>query len=369
MKPKNCTVAVLGGGISGAAACLRLTQSGLEPLWVAKSLDSVDKVGEYLSPAARPLLAQLGAEALLDKPDHRAANSILSAWGSEQLIERNSMIHLEGSGTVLNRSVFERDLQALADSSVAQRLDDLVVGADWDDGVWQINLQSEESVQAGFLIDATGRSAKITHSLASRFRADKLAALCVFLEQDVSSEIEPTPTTLIETSEEGWWYATLLADGRLTLNYYTDPDLLPKDVTRELSVFGALVHKTRYISRWVDEAGFKLASCPQLASAGTTWIAPGVGQDWIAIGDAVAAFDPLSSHGMSSALWTAISGADAVVSYLEGDPSPLSFYAKAVIAGIENYRTSRDYIYSQEKRFENSVFWQRRRSNLHARKG
>ena len=360
MTPDVAPVAVIGGGIAGAAACLRLARSGVTPLWIAPCSGSGDKPGEHLAPAARPLLAGLGALDLLDRPVHRPANAMLSAWGSDRIAERHAMVHLEGPATVLDRTAFERDLSGLAQAHGVHRVEGIVAGAERRDGVWRLETDGAEH-RARIMLDASGRAAAFAGPRTQRFRADRLAALYAFVEQYAASEVEPTRATLVEAVPAGWWYAALLADGRLALNHYSDPDLLPDGVTRDTAVFRKLLDETRHVARWIREAGFLLREPPRLASAGTTWIAPAAGEGWAAIGDAAAAFDPLSSHGMTTALWTAITASQAAIAMLSGDAEPLGRYAAKVAAGVQEFLVSRTTIYGREARFRDSEFWQRRR--------
>jgi len=348
-------VAVVGGGIAGAAACLRLCQAGCSPLWIAPRTEPGDKPGEHLAAAARPLLETLGVADLLDAPCHRHANTMLSAWGSARLGRRDAIVHLEGPPMVLDRPAFERDLVARALAAGARRFEVRLDSAAWEIGSWRLN--DAALPDARFLIDASGHGAVVADEHAQRFRADRLAALHCFLDRDPANPVSPTRATLIEAVEEGWWYAALLADGRLALNYYSDPDLLPRDVTRDPAVFRQLLGSTQHVARWVAEAGFCLVAPPSLASAGTVWIAPAAGAHWAAIGDAAAAFDPLSSHGMTTALWTAIAAADAA---LTGQEAPLAHYAARVAAGVQEFLVSRAEIYRQEPRFIDRTFWRRR---------
>ena len=144
------------------------------------------------------------------------------------------------------------------------------------------------------------------------------------------------------------------------LNFYTDPDLLPQDVTRDADVFRAMLARTTYVGRWLRDAEFSLDAPPDLVSAGTTWLAPAAGEGWAAIGDAAAAFDPLSSHGMTTALWTGVRGADAAVAQLGGDVEPLVAYAEKVGQGVQEFLQSRARVYAEERRFDASPFWERR---------
>ena len=104
-------IAVIGGGIAGAASCVALLQRGVRPVWIAPApTPGRDRIGETLSPAANTILADLGLARLLARPMHRAANTSFSAWGSDQLVERNAIVHLEGPGTVLDRAGFATGL-------------------------------------------------------------------------------------------------------------------------------------------------------------------------------------------------------------------------------------------------------------------
>lgn len=360
MVDSYATVAVVGGGIAGAASCLRLNVLGLDPLWISPAREDGDRPGEHLAPAARGLLQRIGAGHLLDNPRHREANSMISAWGSERLEERNSILRLQGPGIVVDRPAFERALVGLALTKGVRRIEAAVDAVSRDGRVWRLDADGR-TMTAGFVIDASGRTAVLARREGRRFRADRLAALVLFALQDSGSDVEPTRATLIEAVADGWWYASLLADGRLALYYYTDPDLLPRDASREPAVFRALARDTLYVGRWIKEAGFRLETAPRLVSAGTTWIAPVIGTGWAAVGDAAAAFDPLSSFGMTTALWTAITASEAVSSMRAGDSEGLLNYAGKVAGGVQDFLDSRTKVYAAESRFADAIFWSRRR--------
>ncbi|POF32210.1 2-polyprenyl-6-methoxyphenol hydroxylase-like FAD-dependent oxidoreductase [Roseibium marinum] len=349
---------MVGAGIAGAACCLRLTQIGFRPLWIAPAEPVRDKPGELLSAAARPLLAALDAEGLLSASAHRPAHSMFSAWGSDSLAERSSIVHLEGPQTVLHRAVFERALTGLAAQGTELVREPLLRCAPEGQG-WRLECENRK-VSCDLAIDASGRKAVLVRDRATRFRADRLAALYGFLEQDPGSDVEPTPATLVEAVPDGWFYATCLADGRLALNFYTDADLMRDASGGKEPAWEAVLRSSISVRRWIEEAGFRLPEKPMLASAATTWFAPCAGATWLAVGDAAAAFDPLSSHGMTSALWTGIQGAQAAAARLGGDPHAPDIYARRVANGVQEFLTGRRRIYAQETRFLDSAFWQRR---------
>lgn len=352
-------VAVVGGGIAGAAACVALQGQGIAPLWIAPHVSGGDRPGEHLAPAAGAILSRLGLADLLESPSHRAANSIFSAWGSDRLAERSAIVHLEGPGVVLDRPRFEADLRARACDATAECIDARLLDIADEDGAWLLRVEGGAR-RARFVIDATGRTALLARRFATRFRADRLAALVAFLEQDPHSDVRPTQATLIEAAPSGWWYASLLADGRLALNFFSDPDLMPAAKDRSSALQGPLLAETLHVRRWIDEASFRFTSPLQIASAATTWVAPAAGARWLAVGDAASSFDPLSSHGMTTALWTGAAGAEAVAAAISGDGSALAAYAAKVADGVQRFLQAHVEVYRQETRFSEAPFWQRR---------
>ncbi|MEZ5592248.1 MAG: hypothetical protein R3F53_16670 [Gammaproteobacteria bacterium] len=157
MTRQRAPIAIIGGGISGAAACLRLTALDIEVLWITPLVNGTDKPGEHLAAAARPLLVQLGIEDLLERHYHRAANTLFSAWGSDQLVERNAIVHLEGPATVLDRMAFERDLAERVLSRGVRQVEAVLTAAEQYDDLWHLQF-AETTAQACFLLDATGQS-------------------------------------------------------------------------------------------------------------------------------------------------------------------------------------------------------------------
>lgn len=353
-------IAVIGGGIAGAASCVALLQCGVRPVWIAPApTPGRDRIGETLSPAANTILADLGLARLLARPMHRAANTSFSAWGSDQLVERNAIVHLEGPGTVLDRAGFEADLFTAALQRGVTHIDRTIHHAVENDGKWKLTFANGKSRVFPFVLDCTGRSSTLAITQGKRQRTDQLVAAHCFLRQ-TDMDVEPTPATLIEATENGWWYAALLPDSRMVVSYFSDPDLLPSGISRDFKTWSSLVAQTRHIARWIDSAGFTLHDLPILASAGTTWMTPISGQNWAAVGDAAAAFDPLSSHGMTTALWMARQASHAICAARKGQTDALASYDAAVKKGIDDFLVQRQKIYQQETRFYQSLFWQRR---------
>ena len=352
-------VAIVGAGIAGCAAAVSLRGSGRSVAVVGPTTTSSERIGEFLSPAANALLRELGLTDAFSAGPHRLANASYSAWGSDLLVERNAIVHTDGPGYVLDRAAFEHMLTRAASLSGATMLADSVTGAQRDNGVWTLPLSGGNRLIARFVLDCSGRAAVVARLLATRRRVDRLVAAYGFLRQHDDS-VEPTPATLIEAVPGGWWYASLLRDQRLALALFADPDTLPRGVSRDRDVWRGCVSATRSVQRWLDSAGYAIEAPARLASAATTWLEPVGGPGWAAAGDAAAAFDPLSSHGLATALWSGRHAALAATAELSGDAAPLARYVETLGHAVQGFLRQRRGVYAREQRWREERFWQRR---------
>ncbi len=82
------------------------------------------------------------------------------------------------------------------------------------------------TVEADFVVDATGLSARIACKLgARRERDDQLVGVATYLERSAVRGPQDS-FTLVEAVHDGWWYTAATGDQRLTLIRMTDADLL-----------------------------------------------------------------------------------------------------------------------------------------------
>jgi flavin-dependent dehydrogenase len=88
------------------------------------------------------------------------------------------------------------------------------------------------------------------------------------------------------------------------------------------------------------------------------------GNNWLAVGDAAIAFDPLSSQGTYHALKSGLLAARAIENCLVGDQTALGEYAREIQKRFGQYLSMRAVHYGQEQRWSSSAFWQRRRDKV-----
>jgi flavin-dependent dehydrogenase len=354
-------VAVVGGGPGGCAAALALRAHapGLSiVLLEAGAYDGV-KIGETLPPPAASVLRHLGVWDAFAGAGHREAFGSAAAWGGAAVHENDFMTYARPVGWQLDRAAFDR---MLAEHAEARGVPVLrctrLTGAAREGGGWTLRLDGDgaQALGARFVVDATGAAARFARRFGgARARAaDRLAGFVRFFRRSAGP-----PGTLVESFADGWWYTAPLPGGGRVAACMTDSDL-----AREMGVDspagweGALAHAPAVAGALEGASG----AGPVLARAARSRrLDPPVGEGWIAVGDAAAAWDPLSSQGVIKALRSGIFAAYAVGDLLaRGDAAGMERYASFGRAEWEGYLRTRARFYGEERRWPERDFWRRR---------
>jgi flavin-dependent dehydrogenase len=360
---KTTAVVVIGGGPAGSTAARILAEGNVPTVLVEGSASDVWKVGETLPPSARATLEGLGAWERFLADDHLRAFGTCSAWGSERLKARDFLFDPYGTGWHLDRGQFDQTLRdAAASAGVECRPSTRVVGFDVVQGRgWSLDLlgpRGHTSLTSSFVVDATGRSSWFARRCGIRRTVhDRLLGVVWLLAARTGRGCEAT--TLVEAVERGWWYSAPVPGCRLVVACMTDADLLPRrpwTMNRLWQALGEAVHtKAR-----VEAFGSVFQSSPRIRSAASSCLSATGGTRWVAAGDAAAAFDPLSSQGILTAMESGRDAARSLLVRLQGGRHILRGDAKATGPPYVRYLAERAAYYALEKRWPDSPFWSRR---------
>ncbi|MFF4947969.1 NAD(P)/FAD-dependent oxidoreductase [Streptomyces chattanoogensis] len=364
-------VVVAGGGPAGCAAALALVRAGRTVL-LADAGTGPPKAGEALVSVARLLLADLGVQRPVLDTGHLPCHGNLSAWGSAELQSVDFINDPYGHGWHLDRPLFDRRLRAAAREAGATVAEHTAVRrpSRQPDGVWQLALRDrsrgdgggERTVRCRWVVDATGRGAAIAvRSGARRRTGDRLTALHLTLdpaaEAGAGEGAGADSRSLVESDPDGWWYTALLPSRRRLVAYFTDPDL--PVAARGSDRFRDRLLATRHVSHRARPHGLGHRP-PRRAPAHSAHLDRVYGDGWTAAGDAAAAFDPLSSQGILTALYTGLSAGQAVDARLGGDRAALADYAAKVTTARTAYQDGHRAVHAQETRWSDRPFWARR---------
>jgi flavin-dependent dehydrogenase len=168
-----------------------------------------------------------------------------------------------------------------------------------------------------------------------------------------------SPITLIEAVENGWWYSAPLPDSRLVIAYMTDADVYARGRRQSANMWLEQLGHTTYTQARANSGA--LDSGPLIVQANSSRLDRVYGDDWLAVGDAALAFDPLSGEGVYRALESGIRVRSVVQAYFAGERGEFASYADTLGEIFNQFLVLRGKYYSHERRWPNSVFWQRRK--------
>jgi flavin-dependent dehydrogenase len=367
MTGEHFEVVIAGGGPAGAAAAIRLARAGLRVLVVDGDDRRDDKIGESLAPSARLVLERVGVWEQHCAANHRPCYANRSSWGGDEVETYDFLRDPHGHGWHIDRRRFEAMLAGEAERAGCRwltrtRVQRLAAARDG----WGVTITGRSEITARIVIDATGRASRIGRSQGARRDVhDQLVALVAFLVP--AGEPDGDGTTLIEAVADGWWYSARLPDRRLACAFMTDPDLLRGSGGRSPAWQARLARSVHTRAR-VEASGHRLARPPVVVPAGSAILNPVAGAGWIAAGDAAAAYDPLTSHGIAAALASGWEAAAAVLGALDADRTAAEAYEHRVRRGFTRYLEMRTPYYEMETRWAASPFWERRQFGAMARR-
>jgi flavin-dependent dehydrogenase len=411
-------VLVLGGGPAGCATAVALRQAGLHAVVIERDPRPRQRPGESLAPSARRPLEALGLWEAFLADGHAPAAGQRALWGDAVAREAHFIRHPDGPGWHLDRARFETLLRGAAERAGALLLDGHEPEAiAWDGRRWRVATTAGARVEARFAVDAGGRAAPLARRAgARRVVLDRLVAVTAFLATapardpaavhnalrvrgawgreppaqqrrpnddtavrqlsavsfDVALARSPFRAprmddfTLVEAVEDGWWYSAPLPDARCALAFFSDSDLVAP-ARRASGLRARLLRAPLTLERVggpPGALGLAFESPPRVVAAHSSRLDPVAGDAWLAVGDAAASFDPLSSQGLESALAGALRAAQAVRRRLDGDAEATRAYAAELRREWRRYVYERARVYERETRFARSPFWRRRQAHL-----
>jgi flavin-dependent dehydrogenase len=351
-------VLIAGAGPAGCAAAISLGDFAprLRVGLIDASAPDATRIGETVPPPIKPILEHLGLWQDFAAGRHSASYRTLSAWGGPELLSNEFLFHTQQVGWRLDRARFDAMMLRGAAPRVAAHIVGKVAKLSCADDLWNVELDDGAIHTARAVVDATGRAAVLArlHGLRPQ-RLDRLVSCFAFCESRAG-----TGELTIEAVRDGWWYTAALPDGRRVIAFMSDADIL-----RRLE----LGHRDRWIGALGETehvravtAGAEPLRAPRFHGAGSQTVLTDSTHTLMCVGDAASSFDPVSGQGIVKALRSGVFASYAIADYLErGDPDGLRRYGTFVRSEFAAYRdTLRDY-YAQERRWPDSLFWQRRR--------
>jgi flavin-dependent dehydrogenase len=339
---------VLGGGPAGATAALRLAALGYPVTLISepRPFAAIEGVSERVIDGLRQAGFSQALERLPAPTPRRVTwNGLSSAANRERLIERRAfdrtlLADLERAGV----RVIQGRVRRLERCGEGHRA--LVTQA-----------EGTRLYPGDFLIEARGRRAP------SVDRRRRCGVASVSLLQRCRGPVM-VPGSAVQSFAEGW--AWMAANGAGERYLQLTLDVAHARLPEKASLTGFILGRLRSL----PQAAPFLQDAEPLGPANARTSTPShciepVGDDWIRIGDAAMAVDPLSGNGIFQALSSALQ-APAVVHTLLRRPQDgelaKRFHRQRVADLFNRYsRIGRDF-YAMERQWPEQPFWAARRA-------
>ncbi len=345
--PTSCDVLVLGAGPAGCAAALGLARLGYA-VCVAGDWRRFDAI-EGISARALQGLRQAGLVHSATTAGHPAPRVV--CWnGGERASNQELLLERRRLDAALREDLAQAEVPMLP-ASIRSWL------AHASGHVVQLDRSGEpHTLHAGFVIEARGRLAPT--QAQGRRGPQTVSLLHAWQGPPVVKD-----HVGIESMEQGWAWMACLADGRRYWQYTLAPG------HTELPSRHHIAHLTQPLRQSTlalqvlghapEPAQIVLTARPSTAMLN----ADTGGANWLRVGDAAMAVDPLSGNGIFQSLSSALQ-APAVAHTLMQRPGDaalaLQFHAQRIEHLFLRFaRTGRDF-YALEQRWPEHAFWRER---------
>lgn len=292
--PLRTDVLVAGGGPAGTAAAMTCAAAGLSVALAAPLWTMSEGIGawETLHPEALPLLSLLGAHEVVPNSSVGHFHSFKAGGERRRLASGNQ------PAWHVDRARFDDLLLKTAASGGVKVLPSALTGASRSSGGILAVLEAGATVQARWMIDATGRKRTASRLMGSRYR--RLSAALISRTALAASDARGKGGTEFRAHPWGWTWLTGAHGGHRTWTAVHAARTTPPEAIQGL-LAGSVAGSLR-----TSSATWYLAQ-----SAGSARVLP--------VGDAAGSIDPASGLGMTNALASGLAAGKTVAMCL-ADP-------------------------------------------------
>ena len=334
-------IVVLGAGPAGAATAIGLRRLGYLVTVVSewRRFAAVEGVSQRVLEGLR----HAGLGGALSEAAMPATRQV--RWNGEHLQMNQEFL--------LDRQRFDRALRADLARAGVTLIEGRIREVARAEG-HQVRLDDGQMLQAEFLVEARGRQAPLA---ADRMRGPETISLL-----NVWHDAPGAPASAVESLDDGWSWMARLADGRC----YWQITLDAQGVPTKAALPEYCATRRRDSALVAELFGAQAMEPAQVHARSSTAILAGecVGDDWIRVGDAAMAVDPLSGNGIFQSLSSALQ-APVVINTLLRRPERAALARQFHQQRVEQLfmrfaRIGRDF-YGQEQTRAGLPFWARRR--------
>jgi flavin-dependent dehydrogenase len=352
-------VIIIGNGIAGITLAVLLQRKNIPFVILHREEEKKSfALGETLPPTAMLMLHELQLLSVFEENAYRKTYGYHSMWGSSKVTDINFFHHNPyKNGLKINKQQTLVQLQAAVKENIIpyQKGFEIIHEKHGNTVVLAKN-NGIKIVQGKILVDATGRNRAVLQKLKVESTIhDELVAMSCHIPKIKHPKL--THEVYVESFKEGWGIVSALNETENICSLFTHAgnDILPK--LKDASQWKSALAETTYLKDFLTEGTITKVKGGNANSSVATQIA---GINWLALGDAAMSFDPLSSHGITNAIYTSAKALEAIEKKLKfADVEAFPEYDATMKTIFKQYLQSKDQLYQQETRWKDEVFWRR----------
>lgn len=352
---------MLGNGVAGATLSTLLQRQGIDHVVLDRVMSRPGKapslaLGETIPPSALPLLDSLGLRSIFEEAAVQRTYGYHSRWGSDRVISLSFFGRSrDGYGLKLDKRALVEQLSRASASHAITYDSPLELRDEGDHYAISVTHDGTRvEVHADVVVDATGRSRAGLRRLGVRSERvdDLLAWSCHVPRRSHPALVHPV---YVESFEHGWGLVSVVDDTTNIVSIFTSGRSPVRARLLDYRQWPSILAQTSILRDFVaSEPGVRVLGADAASSRPVSFS----GARWLAIGDAAFALDPLSSHGITSAVYLAKRAAEALVARREGaGPGAMLAYGRALGSIFDACLVAREQLYRSESRWHDAPFW------------
>ncbi|MCG8609826.1 MAG: FAD-dependent oxidoreductase [Pseudomonadales bacterium] len=363
-------IVVIGGGPAGSTIARQLARYGYRVCLLEKSRFPRNKVGESLPPGILPVLDSIGLRSRIENAGFLRPSRARVVWsaGTDELRNQAGEPGFQVCRAKYDAILLDEAVQCGVQVMQPVQIESITK---LEENHWMVTFSLEgthhrdskrSELRARFLVDASGKKGVLKSLVSGRMR--RLSPATLALYGYWSPGREHSIESRIEAGNSAWFWGAVLPDGRINKAVFVSANSLQiqRDERKHEAITRLYLEKLAE-SRLLHRFGSKCLG-PVVACNASSYIAEqSVGDDFIRVGEAGLAIDPLSSQGVQTAMNSAIQGAIVVHTLLQKpearDQAKQFFEARQAETAQRNMQWSKA-MYADQNVVEDSEFWRQR---------
>ncbi len=336
-------VLIVGKGVSGLLLASLLHKKGIPTIILEREINTSNPIlAETIPPSTLSLLNDTGLLSIFENCASRTYG-YQSKWHTNSIIDEDFFKQTSYKyGLKLNKrklvSELEKEFIVKAIPynqivSIAQKENNVITSIKSDNQV--------KFIKSNFIVDATGRNRAIVKKIGISIKVydENLAFICYLPKQGPHLKYG----FFTESFKDGWGTASDLNETTRIITLYTPKNSSLHQKLTSFSNWFSILSNTEILQKCLPQNGpFKIIG-RQANSSKANQI---VSSNFLAIGDAAIAFDPISSHGISNAIFCATKAAKAIISSIQNKNTlTLKEYENTLFTIFKEYLKQKEKLY------------------------